>query len=150
MISIHHFLAGICTLLLLMPDSANAQIYKWVDAKGQTHYSEKKEDAGKAQAAEVKVQLPPPSPPGSSARLPDWREQEKEFQKRQAKKPAERAATSSTKTRQDGINIMDESTQAKCVLARSIMDGTAKRRNGVATDKHDLDVAKNDVQMFCR
>jgi hypothetical protein len=43
----------------------HAQIVKWVDANGQTHYSEKKEaDAAAAEAAELKLKAGTPAPQG--------------------------------------------------------------------------------------
>lgn len=44
-------------LALTLPLSANAKIYKWVDDKGNTHYSTEK--PADAQAESIKVKLPP-------------------------------------------------------------------------------------------
>ncbi len=147
MFSIHHVLAGIGVLLLLQAPGAKAQIYKWVDAKGQTHYSEKKDEAGAAKTAEIKVQLPPQN----ESRMPDWKQQEQEFQKRQAqKKPENTTRTDRTSPKQDAANWRGETPKDKCSLARAVIDGSAKRSNGAATTAHDLEVAKNDTQLFCR
>lgn len=150
MISIHHFLPGICTLLMLLAPNANAQIYKWVDAKGQTHYSEKKDEAGQAKTAEVKVQISTTTAPAGSSQIPDWREQEKQFQKRQAQKQPEKTYSSgATSPRAASTGKPDDSDKAKCSLARSIIDGSAKHRNGAPTDKNDMDTARSDTRLFC-
>lgn len=59
---------------------ATAQVYKWVDEKGTTHYGERPPQGHKAQ--EVRQHLANPGPdPGKAAR-PDWNEKELEFRKR--------------------------------------------------------------------
>ncbi len=53
------------TLLLLLPYTASAQVYKWTDETGNVHYSTKKADPT-AKVAELpeltKGEVPPPSP----------------------------------------------------------------------------------------
>lgn len=70
---------GVCLTSFFMASNGHAQVYKWVDANGQTHYSEKKEDAGKARTEELKLnsQSGSPQDPGSSAQY--WQEQERKF-----------------------------------------------------------------------
>jgi hypothetical protein len=145
-----HKLSIICVLLLFGLD-VNAQIYKWVDAKGQTHYSEKKDVAGPTKAAEIKIQ-PAPATPVEPSQEPAWREQERQFQQRQAQKPPERTQSNGPTASGRGASFKpgDESNKGKCDLARAIIDGTAKHRNGARTDKNDLDTAKSDTQLFCR
>lgn len=59
--------------------AATAQVYKWVDENGVTHYGERPPQNRKAQTVETK----PMTAPGSSpARPPDWQEKNLEFQKR--------------------------------------------------------------------
>lgn len=45
-------------IALLLSFSVNAQIYKWVDDNGQTHYSQEPPASGDAQ----KIEAPPPPP----------------------------------------------------------------------------------------
>ena len=70
--------------LLLGAMTAGAQIYKWVDAKGVTHYSEKPPADGKSKSVELREATPrstgPGAPAPASASLKD---QEIEFRKRQ-------------------------------------------------------------------
>lgn len=65
---------------LLAP--AAAQVYKWVDEKGVTHYGERPPQGRKAN--EVEQRLANPAAPGKAAQ-PDWKEQEIEFNKRRIK-----------------------------------------------------------------
>ena len=73
--------------LVLGAGVASAQMYKWVDEKGTTHYSETPppEDAKtKTKATKVEPKVTPPS--SSSAYQENsekWRNQEAEFKKRQ-------------------------------------------------------------------
>ena len=53
--------------LLLASAEGRAEIYKWVDANGQTHYSERKDEAGKARAVEMKIAPDPASTPATAA-----------------------------------------------------------------------------------
>ncbi|MEN6585845.1 MAG: DUF4124 domain-containing protein [Sulfuricella sp.] len=73
-------------LLVLAAATIGATIYKWVDEKGVTHYSETPSPKQKAQ----EIQVPPPPP---SAGTPDgnpasktWQEKEQEFQKRRTER----------------------------------------------------------------
>ena len=63
---------------LLVP--AQAQMYKWVDEKGVTHYGERPPQGKKAQEVEQRL-ANPAGAPGKAAQ-PGWKEQELEFRKR--------------------------------------------------------------------
>lgn len=145
-------MVGACFAMSLLPFAGHAEIFKWVDAKGQTHYSERKEDAGKAKPEELKVKSQPASiqAPGSSR--PDWREQEQQLQQRQAQKLRESAAQEAVAARPKSMSggRSDDSPASKCNLARDVLSGAVRHSNGAPTDKYDLDVAKNDVSTFCR
>ena len=61
--------------------TATAQVYKWVDEHGVTHYGERPPQNQNTQAVETKP-MAAPAPGASSARPPDWQEKNLEFQKR--------------------------------------------------------------------
>jgi hypothetical protein len=66
----------VCTIPLL----AQAQIYKWVDAKGVAHYTDNKFEAGETPVKELKPNGPPSTP------LPEgvtWQERDAEFRRKQ-------------------------------------------------------------------
>ena len=63
---------------LLVP--ASAQVYKWVDEKGGTHYGEHPPQGRKVQ--EVEQRLANPGPATGKAAQPDWKEKELEFRGR--------------------------------------------------------------------
>ena len=57
-----------------------AQVYKWVDEKGVTHYGERPPPGKKAQEVEQRL-ANPGSAPGKAAQ-PGWKEQDLEFRRR--------------------------------------------------------------------
>jgi len=72
-------LLKVCVLwALLIP--ANAQVYKWVDEKGVTHYGERPPQGKKAQEVEQRLANPGPAP--GKAAQPGWKEQDLEFRRR--------------------------------------------------------------------
>jgi hypothetical protein len=72
---------------LLTP--AHAQIYKWVDEKGTTHYGEHPPRGTKARELEPRMASPGPAP--ASSAQPNWQEKELEFRARRI--AAEQAET---------------------------------------------------------
>jgi len=68
---------------------ATAQVYKWVDEKGTTHYGERPPQGRKAE--EIGQRLANPGPAPDKAAQPDWNEKEREFRKRRIE--AEQAQT---------------------------------------------------------
>ena len=63
---------------LLVP--AIAQVYKWVDEKGVTHYGERPPQGKKAEEVEQRLANPGPAP--GKAAQPGWKEQDLEFRRR--------------------------------------------------------------------
>ena len=39
---------------------------------------------------------------------------------------------------------------ARCALARAVIDGTVRHVNDLPIDRHDRDVATNDIRAYCR
>jgi hypothetical protein len=73
----------LAALLCAVPVLSQAQIYKWVDAKGVTHYSDNKYAAGNAPVVELRRNSAP------SAVLPanvTWQERDAEFRRLQQHK----------------------------------------------------------------
>ena len=62
---------------------AAAQVYKWVDEKGTTHYGERPPTGAKAQ--EVEQHLVNPGPAPGKADQPSWSEKDLEFRSRRIK-----------------------------------------------------------------
>jgi hypothetical protein len=72
-------LLKVCVLwALVIP--ATAQVYKWVDERGTTHYGERPPQGGKAQ--EVEQRLANPGPVPEKASQPNWKDKDLEFRSR--------------------------------------------------------------------
>jgi hypothetical protein len=101
----------LCALLCCVPIGvATAQVFKWVDEKGVTHYGERPPQGQKAQPVETKpLNTPAPGPassPGKAQGGENWQEQNLEFQRRriQRERQAERDQQGA-KDRQRRCNI---------------------------------------------
>ncbi len=91
--------------LFVLP--ASAQVYRWVDEKGKTHYGERPPQGRKAQ--EVKDRLANPAgSAGDAAKGSSWQDQEREFQGRRIKAEEEDAKR----------QVQDASRRQTCVQAR--------------------------------
>ena len=142
---------SICLTLIFVPTTSHAEIYKWVDANGRTHYSERKDDVGKAKAVELKVTPQTASTQTTNTPTEYWQDQERQFKQRQIQQQSEKPhgvpANTSPKSlsggREDGTNA------SRCNLARDIISGAVKHPNGKPTDKYDREVAENDIRAFC-
>jgi hypothetical protein len=103
-------LLKICILwTLLVP--ASAQVYKWVDEKGVTHYGERPPQ-GKS-AREVEQRLANPGPAPGKAAQPNWKEQDLEFRRRRIESEQTEA-----KTRQREASQKQACNQARDQLAQ--------------------------------
>ena len=144
---LNHFLFSACLTLLLVSPVVHAEIYKWVDANGQTHYSEKKEDAGKTEAVELKVKK---STPASTPSSPSWQEQERLLQQRQAQKQADEMAKPPVDKRPKSLSgaRVGDTDESRCNFARDILSGAIQRMNS-KTDQNDRDIAQNDIRAYC-
>ena len=143
---------SVCLTLLLASSVSHAQIYKWVDANGQTHYSERKEDADKAKTAELRVNSGAPSKEESDAAQKYWQEQDREFKQRQAQKqladrtnipPVAAQSRSLSGGRADGTDA------SRCNLARDVLSGAVRLRNGLPTGAVERQIAEDDVRLAC-
>lgn len=139
--------AGLASLLLA--SGSHADVYKWIDAAGQTHYSERKADAKGANTTEVKI---PPAPKLSQTSVPsaDYLRAPSKFAPQPVSldnmdRPALAKASPSASA---GI---DHGTDAsRCALARDVLSGAVRHANGKPTDNYDREVAHTDLKMFCR
>jgi hypothetical protein len=141
----------VCLALLFASSTSNAEIYKWVDANGQTHYSEKKKDADAAKAVQLKVKSEPVSAQEGSSPTQFRHEQESLAKQRQAQKQNERSSAPSEGTRPKSLSggKSEDNDESRCNFARDIISGAIGHTSGRPTDKDDLDQAQNDVRVFC-
>ncbi|MCH8620276.1 DUF4124 domain-containing protein [Undibacterium sp. TS12] len=138
-----------CLALVLAAPASHADIYKWVDADGKTHYSERKEDAGKSKVEEVKIKSSPETT--NTATRPGWQEQEAEFRQRQIQRQQEEAKANKpapVKPRQL-YSEKPETDASRCEMAKDILGGKLVHGNGAKTDANDRMIAERDKSRFC-
>ena len=143
----HRVLLGACIALLVSRPAMSAEIYKWVDAAGKTHYSENKKEAEAANATRLEVKVLPPSSPSGDPRPSQSRSREASV------KPPARTRSHFTPPaveKPKPFSARDETDSGKCHLARSILNGSAKHSNMKPTDAYDRQVAESDVRIFCK
>lgn len=133
-------------ILLGLVSSVEATIYKWVDAEGRTHYSERKEDAGKAKPVDLKL--------GSQPRPSTAPESERPRQPSQPQVPrfVENAYVPVAKPAPRSISggRSDDTDASRCTLAREVLSGAVRHPNGAPTDDYDRSIAQNDIRSYCR
>lgn len=137
-------------VLAQFPSLAHAELYKWVDAAGRTHYSDNKADAPQGGAKELKVGAAPAPPAGT----PDWKRQEEAFKRRQsaAKLKARHDALFDAQYgyRRTNTGVTPDNDATRCQLARDVVSGAVEHTNGALTDGKDMQVARRDIAKFCK
>lgn len=94
-------------VLWALPVPAAAQVYKWVDEMGTTHYGEHPPQGTRATAVEQHMANPGPVP--GTAAQPGWKQQELEFRKRRIQ-----AEQAEARSRQ-----LEESRREACTRTRN-------------------------------
>jgi hypothetical protein len=139
------------SISLLVSKNSDAQIYKWVDSNGVTHYSEKKENVPTSKVDQLNIKSRPTESKDTSERY--WEEQDLKFKQRQAENSAKQGSAPPLPEKQPESlsgGRSDDTAASKCNLAKDVVNGTVKHPNGAPIDKYDLDTAKNDIRTFCR
>jgi len=85
-----------------------ATLYKWVDEKGVTHYTQEPPPDGKATKIEPKVDAPAAKPESSES----WREREVEFRRRRLEKER------NDEKAQAGAEQAEKQRRARCLQAQ--------------------------------
>jgi hypothetical protein len=98
-------------LLWALVVPAAAQVYKWVDESGTTHYGERPPQDMKAKA--VEQHMADPGPAAGKAAQPGWKEQDLEFRKRRIQ-----AGQMEEKNRQQEQSRREACTRTRYALAR--------------------------------
>lgn len=145
-----HFARGAilaaCFGSLLASAAHAAEIYKWVDKDGKTHYSSRKEDAAGAPATTIR----PGAAPGADASVPPAAPaSNEEIIRRPARTIDSPYAPPAPQQRPAVRDYRSEAPADKCQLARDILSGKARRGNGAPTTAGDREIAESDVRTFC-
>lgn len=112
-------------ILTLLPVVAlGSTIFKWVDEKGVTHYSETKPTT--QEAREIRAQ--PSSPAAAESGKPprkSWQEQELEFQQRQIDR---QQATKKQEEKEEAARREGQARKQGCILARQNLQALEMQR----------------------
>jgi hypothetical protein len=106
-----NILVGVFIAMAGVP--ALAQVYKWVDANGVTHYSEKPPETGKAREVPLHDAAPAGSGTQANAGDPAWKDKERAYKQRQAArdqlaaKQQKEKADNEEKCKQSGAQLAD-------------------------------------------
>ena len=122
-----------CLLWALVVPAA-AQVYKWVDETGTTHYGERPPQGTKAKAVEQHLANPGPAP--GTAAQPGWKEQDLEFRKRRIQ-----AEQTEAKSKQ-----LEESQRRACTQARNQLTQLNLARRVFRLDEKGEPVFQSDEE----
>lgn len=139
-------------LVLFLPAVGLAEIYKWVDENGKTHFSERKDHGGRAKPLGLKTPAGLESAQTDTSSAQYWQEQETLFRQRQAQKSTQAVASkppAAARPRSVSGGLSDDTDASRCALARDILGGTLAHSNGKRIDQYDLETAENDVRAYC-
>lgn len=109
---------------LLFSCLAQAQVYKWVDAKGVTHYDEKPPENTKSKEVTLRNASPAGSAAPANAGDPAWKEKERAFKQRQVERSEAEA-----KKAQDQAKLEGRCRQALANLSDMRAAGRVYARN---------------------
>jgi len=140
-------------LALLLPINGMAEIYKWVDENGKTHFSERKDQAGRAQPLGLKAPAESESARTDMSSAQYWQAQETQFRQRQVQRSAKALAAkppTGAQPRSVTGGRSDDTDDSRCALARDVLNGSLSHPNGEPIDKYDLNTAENDVRSYCK
>ena len=146
--------AGLFTLYIVLTSFAAsgaiaAEVYKWIDKDGKVHYSERKPAQAGEKTVDIRISNSPAQTVGPAATntsaLPEA------SGSTEAVKQTENSGQGSSNSRPKSLSggRIDETKESKCNLARDVLSGAVKHRNGAPTDAYDRQVAENDARIFC-
>lgn len=109
--------AALLALLPALSPCAHAQVYKWVDDQGVTHYSQSPPPGGPAKGAVLNLPGAATNPDAAGAGGNDnWQDQERAFRERQAKQADAR------KIEEERAQKEAASRRTACLRAREALD----------------------------
>ena len=140
-------LLGLSALSAVWAPAGQAQVYKWVDAQGRTHYTATPPPAT-AHSTGAALHIKTPTLSGQAPSKPAAaNEAFKADPKASAGFPPPPVPTPPPRARSNGKD--DGSDASRCALAQDILDGHLVHGNGNPIDQHDREVAQADVKRHC-
>ena len=128
------------SFLFIFASSASASIYKWVDEKGVTHYSESPPPGKEART--INLQPPPPKEVTEQA-IQELQEQELESEKRDTER---QEAKQKKKAAEESARVEALNRQQRCIRARENLETLRIKRPVYRLDEHGNRVYFNDKE----
>lgn len=135
----------LAVLVLTIGRGALAQVYKWVDANGVTHYDQTPPAAGTAQ----KLALPaePPST-ASGTGSADWSEADRAFRERQAKRQDAEAKAAAQQAQADAACAAARANAATLEESRRLVrHNAAGEREYLTDDERQQAIAQAEAKV---
>ncbi|OWQ93835.1 hypothetical protein CDN99_05210 [Roseateles aquatilis] len=141
-------LTAIATALLLSPLTAvrAQQVYKWVDAEGRVHYSERKPVDPAVKPAEIKPPPPPPPQPVPAPKPPTTTQ----VRPHAPVDPGFHHPTGKKVPESLSAGLNPETDAYRCALAKDVLSGAVVHGNRKPTDDYDRATAHGDIKLFCK
>ena len=141
----------VLVLLVLMPLAAAAQMYKWVDEKGVTHYSEAPPPDGKGAKVELKA-----SGPAEPAPAIDWKQKELDARQQRIQKEQredhQKASEANAKAVRTNRCLQSQRELSIVQMQRPIYQLNDKGEKVYLEDKdrqREIDGWKENVRKYC-
>lgn len=121
---------------------AQAQVYKWVDSKGVTHYDQKPPEGTNSKELQLHDGLQPGAAPAPGSA--DWQERSRAFNERQAKRASDAAKQAADREKQEA--------QCKSMTGQLAQMRTARRffNNDENGNRVYMDDQQRDAMMAQR
>lgn len=137
----------IACIILLCSGNAPAQVYKWVDANGVTHYGA--QPPANSKAREVKLREATPAPAAGAAQPPaaaGYKEREIEFRKRQTLRDREETRLAEEKAQRDQDCRRSRMELADLRTSRRLYDMDDKGERVFMSDaQRDAEIARREA-----
>lgn len=125
-----------------------AEIFKWVDSEGRTHYSDTNLSLGHSKVEKLTVDTLNISE-GHTAAANNSLKQVKPKKNSKTALKHKKKMNRLARVKPSWGGSGPETDQKRCALGRAILTGRARHSNGVPIDTYDLKVAERDVRKFC-
>jgi hypothetical protein len=146
--------AGLFTLHVVLTslaasEAVAAEVYKWIDKEGKVHYSERRPPQAGEKAIGIRISNSPGQTVGPAATNASSFPEASGPTEAVKQREDVRQGSSNSRPKSLSGGKIDETKESKCNLARDVLSGAVKHRNGAQTDAYDRQVAENDVRIFC-
>ena len=133
----------IVLLATIVALSANAEIFKWIDERGQTQYGESPPPGVKA----TKVAVPPPQDNATQDSAEKWKQQDLDFRKRQGEREQrERTERARDEERRRVADQNDKARASRCIHYKEQLTMVEGRGNVSTTNEKGETVLLTDFR----